>query len=49
LNDHVIDGLEATQDLRQVQDAMTRSVYLRRALQDFRAAIAVHQEWVMTK
>ena len=47
LNDHVIDGLEAIGQLRHVEAPATRAEYLHRALWDLRAAIALHQEWVV--
>jgi hypothetical protein len=47
LNDHVIDGLEALEHLRRAEAASVRTRYLSRALEDLRAAIAVHQEWIV--
>jgi hypothetical protein len=47
LNDHVIDGLEALELLRHAEAANARVSYQNRALRDLRAAIAVHQEWVV--
>ena len=49
LHDHVIDGLEAVEHLRHVEGASARTHYLDRAIRDLRAALAVHQEWVLSK
>jgi hypothetical protein len=49
LNDHDIDGIEDLDHLRRAEAASVRTRYLNRALEDLRAAIALHQEWVLSE